>query len=192
MNSNIHAVVLAAGAARRFGSTKQLTDMNGKPLVRHALDTACQVFRERVTLVLGHDWQAVYEACALPQGFMVINEQHAEGLGTSIARAVRAVRHAADAIVIVLADQPLVAAEHLGAICAAWSREANEIVATGYCGTSGAPALFGPAAYDALTALRGDQGARQLFADQRFTLRTVACEAAAVDIDRPEDLQNLR
>lgn len=192
MTANIHAAVLAAGASRRFGSTKQLADAGGMPLVRRALDTAGQVFGDRVTLVLGHDWQAIYEACSPTQGFLVINEQHAEGLGTSIARAVRAVRHAADAIVILLADQPLITATHLGAICSAWSGKANEVVATGHSGILAPPALFAPAAYDALTALRGDRGARRLFADERFTLRTVACEAAAVDIDTPEDLQRLR
>ena len=192
MTPNIHAVLLAAGASRRFGSNKQLADFGGRPLVRHAVETAGQVFANRVTLVLGHDWRAVLGACSPLQGFVVINEQHAGGLGTSIARGVRAVRHVADAIVVLLADQPLISPGHLGAVCAAWSGRADEIVATGHTGTAGPPVLFGPAAFDSLATLCGDQGARQLFTDERFMLRTVACEAAAIDIDRPEDLQSLR
>ena len=192
MTASIHAIVLAAGASRRFGSTKQLADVDGTPLARRAVDTAGEVFGDRVTLVLGHDWQAVFEACSPLRGFVVINDQHAGGLGTSIARGVCAVRHAADAIVVLLADQPLIPAAQLGALCTAWSGAADEIVATGYAGTAGPPALFAAAAFDALAALRGDQGARQLLTDERFTLRTVTCEAAAVDIDRPEDLQRLR
>lgn len=192
MSANIHAVVLAAGASRRFGNTKQLAEIEGEPLVTRALDTAGRVFGDRLTLVLGHDWRPILEACSPAQGFVVINEQHARGLGTSIARGVRAVCHAADAVVVLLADQPLVSAAHLGALCAAWSGKADEIVASAYAGTVGPPALFPPAAFDALADLGGDRGARRLFADERFTVRTVACEAAGVDIDSPEDLQGLR
>ena len=57
--TNIVALVLAAGSAKRFGSSKQLAEFNGTPLAKRALDVAVEVFGDRAALVVGHDWKAV-------------------------------------------------------------------------------------------------------------------------------------
>lgn len=191
MTADVVAVVLAAGESRRFGSTKQLAACGGLPLAARAVRSAAQAFDSRVVLTLGHDWQPVLRACAPPGGFVIVNERFADGLGSSIARSVTSVRHAADAIVLVLADQPCVPASHLRRLVNGWSGEPDEIVATAYAGTLGAPALFGPGAFDELARLTGDQGARALIASGRFRVVPVACEGAAVDIDSPSDLEKL-
>ena len=192
MTDNIHAIVLAAGASTRFGGSKQLADLGGSPLVAAALGSAGEVCGADVTLVLGHDWQPIVASGVARDCFLVINDRYTEGLGSSIAVAVRAIRHAARAILVVLGDQPRVPSQHFAALVRRWSGDRREIVATAYAGTVGVPALFPPGAFDALAALGGDRGAKSLFSDSRFTLKTVACEEAAIDIDRPEDLDRLR
>ena len=191
IDKRIFAVVLAAGAASRFGSCKQLAEYDGATLVRRAANTAAAACGDRTVLVVGHDWRAVSAACDPLRGFMVFNTDYADGLGTSIACATRAVQHVADAVIVMLADQPLISAEHLRALQSAWSGAADEIVATSYAGTVGVPALFGSACFSELLALSGDTGARRLITSGRFQLRRIAFEAAATDIDTPADLENL-
>ena len=63
----ISAVVLAAGSATRFGRTKQLELVRGKPLAQHAIDAAVgrRAFDE-IVVVLGHDAERVRAALRLP------------------------------------------------------------------------------------------------------------------------------
>ena len=185
---NVFVIVLAAGRASRFGATKQLAEFDGQVLVRRAVETAAAVAGDRLALVVGHDWQAVTAACQPLPGFLLVNDGYQRGIGSSIGLAARTLRHAADAFVIVLADQPLITADHLRALIEAWSGSVDEIVATGFSGTLGVPALLPSGCFDDLASLDGDVGAKGLLADERFSVRSIGFTPAAVDIDRPEDL----
>jgi CTP:molybdopterin cytidylyltransferase MocA len=187
----IFATVLAAGAARRFGATKQVAKLGGVTLVKRAMDAATEACGPNVLLVLGHDWKAVNAACDPPQGFIVRNDRYQDGLGTSIASATRSVQHVARAIIVLLADQALVSPLHIRTLCDAWSGRADEIVATEYAGTVGVPALFPSACFGDLMRLQGDNGAQRLLSDERFRLRRILFEPAAVDIDTPDDLRRI-
>ena len=188
---SIFGVVLAAGSASRYGRSKQLEDFNGTPLVRRAAKLAREVCGDNTILVTGHDSTAVAEAAGDVLRFRVVNDRHAEGMGGSIATAVRAVSHVADAILWMLADQPLITVSHLQALESSWSGAADEIVATSFAGTMGPPVLFPQTAFPALADLSGDHGARRVLQDVRFTVKTVEFEDAAVDIDTPTDLTRL-
>ena len=191
MTSEIYAVVLAAGSASRFGSTKQLADIDGRPMVRRAVETATRVCGDRTLLVTGHESGAVARACAGLPGFVTVNDAFADGIGNSIAHAVTALPDQASAVLLLLADQPLVPEEHLQAIVAAWSGSDEEIVASSYDGTRGPPVLFPRGCFSDLAALDGDRGGRHLLDDERFRVTTIACEAAALDVDVPDDLRQI-
>jgi len=188
---DVFGIVLAAGAASRYGSTKQLATIDGVTLVHRTCDVAAEVCKSNTVLVVGHDWQAVSDACGLADGFMVVNQEYDSGLGTSIAHAVRSVQHVAAAIVVLLADQVLISSEHLRALVAAWDGAHDQIVATGYADTVGAPVLFPSGCFADLAQLEGDSGGRQLLSDERFHVTKIAFEAAAVDIDTPDDLMQI-
>lgn len=187
----IFAAVLAAGGATRFGSTKQLAALDGMPLVRRAIVTAENVCEGRVLAVIGANAQAVFAAIDSEPCFVAVNDSYDKGLGGSIGTAARLCDKNADGLLLLLADQPLISPQHLRALINTWSGADNEIVASAYAGTVGPPVLFPKGAFQALCSLTGDQGARALFHDDRFRLRTVPFEAAAVDIDTPADLDAL-
>jgi len=184
----VFAVVLAAGKASRFGATKQLALYQGAALVRRATRLAAEVCGERSALIVGHAWREVYEACRPLDGFLIVNEAYAAGIGTSIARAIASLSHAADAVIIMLADQPLITARHLRALRDSYSGAANEIIATQFSGTLGPPCLYSRACFTDLAKLDGDSGGRHLLRDQRFRVASVPFEPARIDIDRQSDL----
>jgi molybdenum cofactor cytidylyltransferase len=187
----IFAAILAAGGASRFGSTKQAAKLKGVPLVRKAIETAADICGDRVVTVIGHDAETVLGAVAAAPGFVVVNEHCEKGLGTSIAVAARTCQKYADAILLLLADQPRITAEHLQALIDNWTGADDEIGATAFAETLGPPVLFPSGSFSALAALTGDQGARAILRDSRFSIKTVRFEAAAVDIDTPADLDSL-
>jgi len=189
--AGVFAIVLAAGSATRFGATKQLAEIDGKSLVEHAVEIANDVCQGRCLLVVGHNHQVVSAACRSEPGFMIVNDNHAAGLGTSLALAVKSIRHVASAVIVLLADQPRVTAQHVRALADSWSGSENEIVATSFAGTQGPPVLFPASCFDELAGLTGDMGGRHLFDDQRFRLSTVVFEPASIDIDTPEDLTQI-
>lgn len=191
-HSTVFAAVLAAGRATRFGSTKQAASVNGVPLVRRMFESAVQTCGDRVITVVGHDKAAVLEAMQANGGFVVVNDAYKAGLGTSIAAAARACPPDTDALLLLLADQVQVTAEHLKALVRSWSGAPDEIVATAYAGTEGPPVLMPRDTFGDLRRLSGDSGARALLGDERFTLRRIACEDAAIDIDTVEDLARLQ
>lgn len=190
-SSGIYTIVLAAGSATRFGSSKQLAEWNGEKLVRRATAVATKCCGPRTILVAGHDWSAVYGACKPFSGCFVVNEKYQAGIGTSLAQAVRSIRHAASAIVVLLADQPKVNAEHVATLIERWSGDARQIVASRYANTSGVPALFASGSFEKLCALTGDQGARKLLDDPEFEVDHIEFEDAATDIDTVADLARL-
>lgn len=189
--TNAFAVVLAAGSASRFGATKQLARYHGEPLVRQAVRVAEQVCGRRSLLLTGCDWQDVSEACRPLQGFFVHNEEYRQGIGNSIACAVRAVRQAADAILLLLADQPLITDAHLRSLLGTWAAAPDTIVASTYAATLGPPVVFPSRFFPELLNLRGDTGARSILQANGGDVRAIAFADANVDIDYPDDLGRL-
>lgn len=184
-------IVLAAGRSERFGTAKLLADFRGKPLLHHALSAAQHACPGNVCLVVGHNADEIGDAAAGLADHVITNEEYATGIGSSIACGVRACREQADAILIMLADQPLVSSSHLAELVNRWTGDANEIIASRFASVSGPPVLFAGALFDQLEDLHGDVGAREILRRSSSILRTVEFEAAAIDIDTRADLEAL-
>jgi molybdenum cofactor cytidylyltransferase len=187
----VFAVTLAAGSSSRFGSTKQLQDFHGGPLAGIAVRLATQNCGHRNIVVLGHRWREVAEACRPLDGFFVVNERHGSGIASSIRSGVSAVAHVADAVLLLLADQPLVTADHLASLIRQWRQAPGEIVASRYAGATGPPIVFPSRLFGQLSALEGDSGARAVVSSEGSRVHTIDFEPAAIDIDRPADLAGL-
>ncbi len=171
--------VLGAGRGSRFGADKLAAPCAGKPLGQWALDTA------RAT-GLPVIWVA---GDALP-GFVgdtevVLNPDAAAGIGTSVALAARiAAERGASALLITLADMPLVSAALLGRLITQQAPAA--------ClhpdGRPGVPALLPASAFGALMALTGDQGAGRIIS-RMAGLSLIDCEGGELfDVDTPQAL----
>ena len=187
----IFSIVLAAGQSQRFGATKQVALLGGKTLVERALRLAEAVAGDHTVLVIGADWSQVLSACRPVRGFLVRNERYADGISTSIAAAVRSVDGIADAVLMLLADQPLVGEAHLLDLVQRWRADPGRIVASRYAGGLGPPAVLPARLFGELLSLTGDRGARELINSPAQNALGVDCEAAAIDVDTPQALRAL-
>jgi molybdenum cofactor cytidylyltransferase len=181
----IGALVLGAGAGRRFeGGVKQLAQVDGRPLLEHAL-RAVHVLSPRV-VVLGHAAEQVLAGVDLHGARSVRCEDWEEGQSASLRFGIRALGDV-DAAVIALGDMPGVTPAAVDAVVGAWDGEADAVRAV-YGGRPGHPVLLARTLLDRAGELRGDEGFRSLF--ERARVREVECGHLAdpADIDTREEL----
>lgn len=181
------AVVLAAGASTRLGTPKQLLELDGRPLVRRAVDAAGAAGCDPVVAVLGAGAPAIEAALRGSGARCVVNTDWAQGMAGSIRCGIAALPEEADAVVILPCDQPAVSAGLLVRLRAAQRESGKPMAACAYAGTLGPPALFVRACFPALRSLQGDAGARSLLASARDDVATIDFPEGALDVDTPED-----
>ncbi len=181
------ALVLAAGAGRRFGAIKQLALLRNEPLIRHAIALAETVAPGRVQVVLGA--HAAQIAAQLPAGIGVIEHPGwDEGLGSSLAAGVAGLRGQPDGALLLLADQIALRPDALQALAARWRRLPAAVVCAFYAGQPGVPAIFPRRLFTELAALRGERGAKPLLVRESGPATQLAMPEAAIDIDTADDL----
>lgn len=182
----VAAVVLAAGASRRFGATKQLAEVDGRPLVLHAVDVAQTAGLDPVLVVVGHDAERVRRV--LPTSVTVVdNPAHAQGQSASLRAGVAAATATdASALVVLLADQPGIDPAVVRRVVATHAA-GHPVVRARYTDRPGHPVLFGRSVWAALTAATGDVGARDLLARLAVTEVDVPGPCPR-DVDTPADL----
>jgi nicotine blue oxidoreductase len=173
--SRVAAVVLAAGAATRFGSPKQrlllpgvLARLEEAPVdeivvVEGAHRLRDTVLQSRARVVPCPEWEL--------------------GPGASLRCGLGALAEDVEAAVIVLADGPRLAPGAVARVIERWRDEGGDVVAASYAGARGHPLLFARAAWGCVP----DEGLRAI------APRLVACDdlGAPGDVDTPGDLAAL-
>ena len=114
---SLAGVVLAAGEGRRFGGPKQLAELDGRPLLEHAVATMTAVC-DRVAVVLGARAEEVRAGVRLPGAEVVVCADWARGTGASLRCGLDALGDGADAVVVVLGDQPFLTRGRIDAVLA--------------------------------------------------------------------------
>lgn len=187
-SSHIHVVVLAAGASTRFGSTKQLVRVNGRPLLHTVVSRAVELAGNSVTVVLGAHAGELAPLLKHTPAATSVNRDWSEGIASSIREGISHVPATADGVLILLADQAAVTTEDLRRLAGAWRRNPTSIAAAQYAGHLGVPAIFPRWCFRELNELRGDRGAQLLLQRHVDRLVRLPMPSAELDIDRPEDL----
>jgi CTP:molybdopterin cytidylyltransferase MocA len=167
----IAAVVLAAGAATRFGGPKQ------QLLVPGVLERLEQSPVDEIVVVAG-----AHELAGL--GARVVPCPNWErGPGASLRCGLAALPPAAEAAVVVLGDGPNLAPEAVERVVRAWREGCGDVVAASYGGDRGHPLLLARAAWEAIP----DEGMRALPAV------LVPCDDLGTpgDVDTADDLGRL-
>ena len=179
-------IVLAAGAATRFGAPKQLAELDGRPLVEHALRAQLDSGAvDPVVVVLGAHADEIRARADLAGARVVLCEDWEAGLSASLRAGLDALGPGAAAALIALGDQPRVTAKVVARIAGQ-----GDLCRAAYGGVPGHPVRLTGAALSAAAAVTGDRGARDLLAGARL----VECEdlGRGDDVDTPEDLEAMR
>lgn len=187
-------VILAAGASRRMGSPKQLIEIDGRPLLVRAIESALAAPVWPVVVVLGANAVAIRPVIGHLPVLVIENPAWSEGMAASIREGVATLRQFSrtlDAAVLALCDQPGFSAATVESLLAAHRATGRGIVAARYSGRLGAPALFAREHFAALTALTGEEGARDLLNADPARVAAVELPELARDLDTPADLEGL-
>jgi molybdenum cofactor cytidylyltransferase len=183
---NLAAIVLAAGAGKRFGGDKLSARFRGEPLIAHAIRAARAAPVGRVLVVCPErleigDWPGVPEVAAL-------HIASAE-LSASLKAGIAAVADC-DGAFVFLGDMPLIPDDLAADLGKALN--ANFAAVPRWQGRPGHPVLLAARAFPAIGHLSGDEGAGRLL-KSREDVAFVDCadEGVLLDIDRAEDIARL-
>ncbi len=193
---SVAAVVLAAGRSTRMGGTnKLLAEIDGKPLVRIAVEQALASRANPVVVVTGHQRNEVEVAIAGLDVKLVHNPDYAQGLATSVKAGVAALPASNDGAIVCLADMPQVNAALIDKLVGAFDPASGALVVLPTLeGKRGNPVLWSRRFFPDLMALEGDVGARHLIARYAEAVTEVPVDglAAFTDVDTPDALQSLK
>jgi molybdenum cofactor cytidylyltransferase len=192
---NVVAILLAAGSAKRFGSDKLLHALpHDVPIAIQAARHLKAVFEERVFVAIRPEAKELSDLLRREGCKVVVCENAAEGMGASLACAVRAVHAAhaagpADAYLVALADMPFIRASTIAALRDSLIGGAA-LAAPYFRARRGHPVGIAGRFRAELEALRGDAGAKGLLEAHADELVKIPVGDPGVirDIDTPGDL----
>jgi molybdenum cofactor cytidylyltransferase len=184
-------VILAAGAASRFGQPKQMLPWHGKPLVWHAVRTALDAGLAPVVVVTGHAADQVQAALAGLPVELAYNPDWASGQSTSVITGLQHLPSQVGSVVFLLADQPLVPAGLVHGLIETHAAACAAIVAPLVQGQRANPVLFDCRTFPDLLSLTGDVGGRALFSRYPVSWLSWNDDSVLFDVDTLQDYQAL-
>ena len=192
MRTTVAGVLLAAGEGSRFGRPKALVELNGQTLAERGVNLLRDGGADPVLVVTG---AAEVELDGI---HTVYNPAWRTGMGSSLRAALQALTGASEgadvgAVVVALADQPLVGAQAVARLIAAYRDGASAAVAA-YDGQPRNPVLLAREHWaEVIATATGDQGARTFLRTRRDLVTLVECgdTGRPDDIDTPADLARI-
>lgn len=201
----IWAIYLAAGQSKRMGRSKLTLTLGKKPLGSIALETAIHSALDGIVIVTQKDDPLDW----IPPSFFIQPhfekwihapcELSTKGQAESIKCGLRtAYEMGAEAIMILLADQPFVTVRMINQIISLYhkvqTKENVKYITASYTGIARPPVLFDSCLYPELLKLQGDEGARRLIRNGRerggLVIEYKDIEHF-IDIDTPLDYQTI-
>jgi molybdenum cofactor cytidylyltransferase len=197
----IGGLVLAAGAATRFGAPKQLAELDGVPMLEHSLRTMTAAPVGRVVVVLGSGADEIAAAVDLHGADLLVCSRWEEGQSASLACGLAELADC-EAVVVTLGDQPRVSPDAIRRVIAARNTPvgADALPGTGgasavratYGGNPGHPVLLERELFEQLRNVTGDKGARNLLLS--VPVLDMPCDdlGGGEDVDTAAELDALR
>ena len=194
----VGAVLLAAGSGSRLGGRpKALLELGGVPLILRQLIALSGAGVDEVVVVLGHHAEAIEAAVRAFPITLAHNPAPDDGQASSVRVGLRALSPKIDAVIVALADQPLIDAQDIIALIGAFKKRGDaamvvpRVTVAGGQAAPGNPVMFDAALRDEWLAGSADLACRQwrLANPQRVRWFDTDNQRYRTDIDTPEDLQ---
>jgi CTP:molybdopterin cytidylyltransferase MocA len=191
----IGAVLLAAGAGQRMGRVaKPLIRLQGVPLITRQLVALSGAGVDEVVVVTGYARDAVEQEVRSFSVTLAHNEAHAEGQQGSVRVGLAALSGEFDAILIVLADQPLIGSSDLTELIGAFKkRTGGHVVVPVVQGRRGNPIVLDRVAHAQILDSGTNLGCRHLIERQPelVFVHETANTRFVTDLDTVEDVRHL-
>ncbi|HQQ97312.1 MAG TPA: nucleotidyltransferase family protein [Cyclobacteriaceae bacterium] len=192
---SVAILLLAAGGSTRMGTSKQLLDIGGVPLLVRSTQIALDCGASSVVVVLGAQAEVHQQAVAGLAAEVIVHRQWKNGMGSSLKAGLTYLLRRQDkpeAVMVLVCDQPRLTAQHLRALITTYRNTKKSIVASHYGGTDGVPALFDQSLFPELLMLPDEQGARKVIAVHEESVVRVSFPEGAIDLDTPEDYRKYK
>lgn len=186
----IEAIILAAGKGQRMGAIKPLVNIDGEPALKRVIETLGLAYVGRKIVVLGYKAEEILEMVDLSDCEIAINADYEEGMGTSLALAVKLLSKDSLGFLVSHADMPYIKEKTVRKVLD-MARSGAKIVAPVYKGTRGFPVYLRiDCVPGLLETLEGDIGARNYILKHPSALELVQVDdsGAIIDVDQPEDV----
>ncbi len=185
-------LVLAAGSSSRLGQPKQLLEYRGRALLDVSLDLARSCGFDQLIVALGGAGEDVHATIDLHGVTVVDNVHHTSGCSSSIVAALAAVDDRAEAMVLLLGDQPEVATSTVTTLRSACEVSARSIGVCLYDDGRGHPFWFARSVFGALEQLHGDKAVWKLIESGQWPITEVAVAGdVPLDVDTWDDYERL-
>jgi len=187
-------ILLAAGASTRLGRPKQLLMYQGKTLLQHGMQVAIDTGATSIIAVLGANANFFIKKTANQLIEVILNEQWAEGMASSIRCGINKLLETApeiNAAIIMVCDQPYVTTKLLKDLVIKFQETGKPIIASSYKNNQGTPALFDKTIFASLLDLKGDVGAKKIMNANPNLVALVNFHLGEIDIDTEEDYNSL-
>jgi molybdenum cofactor cytidylyltransferase len=189
---SIGIILLAAGSSSRMGQSKQLLKVNETSLIVHAASQAIETGMTPIVVVLGANEHAHRQALANLKLDIVFHPGWEKGMGGSLKSGLNQLLKIApetEAVIVMVCDQPLLKAGHLQKLMANYSAARCHVVASGYSGTAGVPALFDKVLFPEIQGMPDEEGAKKIILRHSKKGIVVDFPEGSVDMDTPEDFR---
>ena len=181
----ISAIVLAAGRSTRMGSQKMLLPWGETTVIENVISTLQEVGIPNIRVVTGEMHAKISERLQEYNVQLVFNKDYENGeMLTSIQVGICEINAAADAILIVLGDQPQIKAQVIREIIERYLVTHHPIIVPSYKMHRGHPWLLGQSFWEEILALKPPETLRDFLIKHNV-------EIDYVNVDTPSVLQDL-
>jgi len=190
----VGAVLLAAGSGSRIGNRpKSLLELGGVPLIRRQLIALSGAGVDEVVVVLGHHADLIEPMVQSFPVTLVRNPNPDDGQVSSQRLGLAALTGKLDAVIVALADQPLINAQDITALIGAYKQrpDSASVVYPLVHGERGNPVMFSSDVREQILWGAANVGCRQWQAANAQAVAPFVTDNRRyrVDIDTPEDLE---
>lgn len=189
----VSAILLAAGESKRMGKPKQLMPFGRSTILEQTIDNLLNSEVSEVIVVLGYRAEEMIKTVAIKPVKVAINPAYHQGMSTSIVTGLNLVDDGAQAVMLALADQPLVDSKTINRLIDEFFNYDKGIAIPVYHSRRGHPIIFSIKYKGELLKLKGDIGGRQIIKQHPDDVLEVAvgCEGINIDINTPSNYSHL-
>ena len=173
-----------------MGKPKALLRLRGRTFIENILDAIGSAGITETIVVLGH-YRDQIERAVPPSARTVFNPRYEQGMITSLQTGIRALSPQTIGALLFLVDHPIVDIETIELLLQ--HAAPNRIVVPAFQGRRGHPVMFSWSVLQEILALSPFQGANIVVHKdpERIVQVPVKSPGILVDVDTPEDFQNL-